>query len=134
MRLELTSKTELAIRALNALSASAGGGVTRGEDLAAALGTTTNYLPQVMSPLIRSSWVDSTSGPNGGYALGVPISDVSLLDVIESVEGPTDDGQCVFTRVPCPEEGQCDMHRPWSRARTALLNELASTPVAEVFR
>ena len=87
MRLELSGKTELAIRALNELSARGDTAITRGEDLAVTLGTTKNYLPQVMSPLVRSEWVTSTSGPSGGYSIATQSADISLLEVIEAVEG-----------------------------------------------
>jgi Rrf2 family protein len=134
MRLELTGKTELAIRALNELNRQGDTEITRGEDLAEALGTTKNYLPQVMSPLIRCGWVTSTAGPTGGYTIAINSPDISLLDVIEAIEGPAEDGTCVLTGTPCPDQGPCAMHEPWTRARSALMNELASTPVAEVHR
>jgi len=134
MRLELTGKTDLAIRALNELSSRGESNITRGEDLAAALHTTKNYLPQVMSPLIRAAWVSSAPGPNGGYTIATRSSDITLLEVIEAVEGPAEDGQCVLTGSPCPDQGPCAMHTPWTRARESLLNELAGTPVAEVLQ
>lgn len=134
MRLELTGKTELAIRAINALSTHQNDEVTRGGDLADELGTTKNYLPQVMSPLIRSDWVSSTTGPAGGYRLVVDNSNITLLEVIEAVEGPAEDGTCVLKGTPCPDQGACALHDPWTRARSALLNELAGTSVAEVHR
>jgi Rrf2 family protein len=131
MRLELTGKTELAIRALNELDKAGDTETTRGEDLADALGTTRNYLPQVMSPLIQAEWVSSTSGPSGGYSIATRSTDITMLEVIEAIEGPVEDGKCVLTGTPCPDRGPCAMHEPWSRARRALLNELAGTPVAE---
>jgi Rrf2 family protein len=134
MRLELTGRTELAIRALRELSSRGDEDVTRGEELALATGTTKNYIPQVMSPLVQAGWVKSTTGPTGGYALATTTAEISLLQVIEAVEGPADDGQCVLKGTPCPDQGPCAMHEPWSRARSALLNELAGTPVAEVRR
>lgn len=134
MRLELTGKIELAIRALNELSRRSETEVTRGEDLAAALDTTKNYLPQVMSPLIQAQWVSSTSGPAGGYTIATRSSDITMLEVIEAVEGPAEDGRCVLKGTPCPDQGPCAMHEPWTRARSALLNELADTPVADVHR
>ncbi len=132
MRLELTGKTELTIRALNELNRRGSTTVTRGEDLAAALDTTKNYLPQVMSPLVSHGWVASTAGPSGGYAIATSSDDISLLQLIEAVEGPAEDGQCVLKGTPCPDQGPCALHEPWTRARSALMNELAGTPVAEV--
>ena len=70
MRLELSRKTGLALQALLELAA-AGGEPTSGRDLAASLGTTSHFLPQVMRPLVANQSVVSTPGPNGGYREGV---------------------------------------------------------------
>jgi len=134
MRLELTGKTELAIRALNELNDLGSSEITRGKDLASTLATTKNYLPQVMSPLIQQGWVVSTAGPSGGYSIATDNQQISLLEVIEAVEGPAEDGKCVLTGTPCPDQGSCALHEPWTRARSALLNELSGTPVADVQR
>lgn len=37
----------------------------------------------------------SEPGPTGGYVVTIDLAEVSVLDVIESVEGPTDTGRCV---------------------------------------
>jgi len=57
---------------------------------------------------------------------------VSLLDVIEAVEGPTDRGQCVLEDRPCARSAQCALHQPWSSARAQLTAELAGTTMASL--
>lgn len=127
MRLELSRKTDLAVRLLRLLAAA--GERRNGADLAAALGTTTNFLPQVVAPLVRSGWVVSTSGPRGGYELIVAPERLSLGQVIEALEGPLIDGRCLLRPKACPGGEPCILHAPWERARAALLDELRSTPV-----
>ncbi len=99
--------------------------------LAAAVGTTAGFVAQVMTPLVRAGWVVSDPGPAGGYRLAVAPGDISVLAVIEAVEGPTDAGRCVLADRPCTEHGACALHVPWMRARTRLLDELAATSVAD---
>ena len=55
---------------------------------------------------------------------------VSVLDIIETIEGETDTGRCVLEDRPCAGGGLCALHRPWSSAREHLLAELADTPLA----
>ena len=131
MRLELSKRTDLAIRALRVLCETGCGTRVAGADVANALETSLHYLPQVMTPLVRHGWVESVSGPSGGYGLTEPAMNISLLDVIEAVEGPVD-GRCVLRGAPCPVEEPCALHDPWIRARDALLSELSSTPVSEI--
>jgi len=127
MRLELFKRTDLSLQAVEALAASESG--MAGSKLAAAIGTTTNYLPQVMKPLVDAGWVSATSGPRGGYTLTADIDQVSLLEVVEAVEGPTETGQCILKGAPCPTEESCAFHSSWVRARDALVNELGATPL-----
>lgn len=130
MRLEVTRKSDLAVRVLRAL-AEREGARAKGPDLAAAVGTTAGFVAQVITPLVRSGWVRSEPGPTGGYVLDVDLTDVSVLDVIEAVEGPTATGRCVLVDRGCDQDGPCALHVPWSRARDQLLRELDSVSVAD---
>jgi Rrf2 family protein len=129
VRLEVTRKSDLAVRALRFLDRAEGR--AKGLALAEAVGSTSGFVPQVMNPLVRRGWVRSDPGPAGGYSLAVALDDVSVLDVIEAIEGPTASGRCVLADRPCDEAGTCALHHPWQRARAQLLAELDATSVAE---
>ena len=81
MRLEITRRAELAIRALALLGRSPGR--VKASLLAEELGTTVSFVPQVLGPLVRAGWVQSDPGPTGGYLCRVPLSDVDLALRIE---------------------------------------------------
>lgn len=129
MRLEVTRKSDLAVRALRSLADETGR--MKGPALAEAVGSTSGFVSQVVNPLIRQGWVRSDPGPAGGYSLAVDLWTVSVLDVIETIEGPTDSGRCVLADRPCDESGTCALHIPWLRAQAELLRELDATSVAE---
>ena len=104
----------------------------KGPELAEAVGSTPGFLSQAMTPLVKAGWVRSDAGPAGGYSLAVALADVSVLQVIEAVEGPTDDGQCVLVDRPCDATGPCALHVAWYRSREHLLAELDAVSIAEV--
>ncbi|MEZ5254103.1 MAG: Rrf2 family transcriptional regulator [Microthrixaceae bacterium] len=124
MRLEITRRSDLATRALIELAHR--GERTKAGDLAAAVGTTPGFLSQAMTPLVAKGWARSEPGPSGGYQLVADLSSISVLDVIEAIEGPSDGGRCVLQDRPCGESGTCALHFPWTRARTQLLEELSA--------
>jgi Rrf2 family protein len=128
MRLEITRKSDLAVRALCVLDAR---GQTKGADLAAAVGSSQGFIAQAMTPLVQAGWVGSDPGPNGGYRLQTALSQLSMLEVIEAIEGPTVNGECVLSGGPCPAQETCALHDAWVPARDALLERLAATTVAE---
>ncbi|MGI9642405.1 MAG: RrF2 family transcriptional regulator, partial [Acidimicrobiia bacterium] len=126
MRLELTKKTDLAFQALSAI-AEADGERVNGSDLAAQLDISTQYLPHVVAPLTKAGWVSSVSGPRGGYTITRTLDNISLLDLIEAVEGPVDESRCLHLGPVHGSAGTCALHGPWTKARQALLDELATT-------
>lgn len=128
MRLEMTKKSDLALKSLRCIG-DADGELVAGKGLAEKLGITTHYLPQVLSPLVKAGWVSSTPGPRGGYRLLAPLDEISVLDVIEVIEGRIEDQGCVQRGIPCPENDLCALHAPWQKARDAMLEELASATV-----
>jgi Rrf2 family transcriptional regulator, iron-sulfur cluster assembly transcription factor len=129
MRLEVTRKSDLAVRAMRVLAHL--GGRVKGPELADAVESSSGFVSQVLHPLVRAGWVRSDPGPAGGYSLTVEPDSVSVLDVIEAIEGPTDSGRCVLADRSCAEVGACALHVPWMRARAQLLAELASISVLE---
>lgn len=130
VRLEITRRADLAVRAMVALA-----GEERrwkSSELAHALDTTVGFVPQIVGPLVKAGWVRSDPGPTGGYVARVPLADLSVLDVIEAVDGPTDAGRCVVEDRPCGGHERCALHDAWGRARTELTAALSATSLAHL--
>ncbi len=126
VRLELTRKTDLALRALQTLPSA--GALRKGSELADELGTSAGFLVQVLAPLTSAGWVRSVPGPRGGYQATEAAPDASLLQLIEAVEGPVESDRCVLREQPCPALVSCALHDAWMPARDALVARLAATP------
>lgn len=126
MKFSFQRRTDLALSALRQLAESEES--VSGSDLAAALDTTVTFLPQVMSPLVKAGWVESGRGPGGGYRLRERANHISILDVVERMEGPPDDGRCILRDDECPGEQTCQMHSVWTEVRELLIKGLRSIP------
>ena len=70
MRLDLNKRTDLALRAMEELCVKESR--VAGPDLAEALSTTRQYLPQILNPLVKARWVRSTPGPHGTRVFSLP--------------------------------------------------------------
>lgn len=128
MRLELSVRTDVALRALRELKTT-GERVPRGA-LADSLDVTPDLLARVMGPLVAQGWVESRRGRAGGYELTGPGRSVSVLDVILVEEGVSTD-RCVLRTGPCNPDENCALHDPWMKARDAMLAELSRASVPE---
>lgn len=135
MRLRLTKRGDYAVRAMLAL-ADAGGRVQTGGQIAAQTEIPVSFLPQVMGSLVHAGLVDGLQGRSGGYRLARAADDISLLSVVEAVEGDSRRTTCILRGGPCRVDGACRVHEAFFAAQEALLAELAraslsSVPVAE---
>ncbi len=130
MRLEITRRSDLATRALLVLAEL--DRRVKAKELAERVGTTSGFLSQVMTPLAAQGWVRSEPGPTGGYVLIGDPAELSVLAVIEALEGATDTDRCVLEERPCGASTPCPLHRPWSSARGHLLAELGGTSLASL--
>ncbi len=128
MRLEITRRAELAVRAMVTLGAIEDR--LKAVDLAEALGTTPGFVPQVVGPLVKAGWVRSEPGPSGGYVSCVNLGDVSVLAVIEAVDGATDAGRCVVADRACDGAQPCSLHTAWEGARRELVGVLGGTSLS----
>ncbi|MCB1256086.1 MAG: Rrf2 family transcriptional regulator [Microthrixaceae bacterium] len=130
MRLEVTRKSDLATKALLELDAL--GRRSKAAELATLVGTTPGFLSQVLTPLVANGWVRSEPGPTGGYSVATDLANVSVLNVIEAVEGPTDSGRCSLEDKGCSDDNPCVIHDAWSRARRQLLDDLGRIPLSKL--
>jgi Rrf2 family protein len=131
MRLELTKRADYAIRAVLALARTPRGERRSVREVAADQRIPVRFLPQVMGDLLRAGLVEATVGRSGGYRLARPSTEISLLDVVEAVEGDSRRRVCVLRGGPCAVDGVCDVHAVFTAAQDDVLQRLRTTTVAE---
>jgi Rrf2 family protein len=141
MRLTLTKESEYALRALVWLTAAeetarAAGLPPRHKAAAIAGGA---HIPpvfaaRVLAKLRRQGLVWARAGQHGSYTLARPAGAISLLRVIEAVEGPLQTRTCVLRDGACGAGGTCLLHDAWSTAQDALRSALAATTLATLRR
>ncbi|OMC79293.1 RrF2 family transcriptional regulator [Viridibacillus sp. FSL H8-0123] len=59
------------------------------QQLATHQDVSTTYLSKILTKLAKAGMVESVSGANGGYKLKPNWEDISFLDIIQAIEGPT---------------------------------------------
>jgi Rrf2 family protein len=134
MRLELTKRADYAIRTVLALARAADDERLSVRRVAADQRVPERFLPQVMRDLVRAGLVDGTVGRAGGYRIAKPSAEISLLDVVEAVEGDSRRRVCILRGGPCALDGVCDVHAVFAAAQDDVLQRLRATTVAAAIR
>jgi Rrf2 family protein len=81
------------------------------------------FLAKILHRLLRARIVESVRGVQGGFRLARPPGAISLLDVIEAIQGPQAANVCAIRPRACPLSRTCAVHPVWVelRARTESL-------------
>jgi Rrf2 family protein len=130
MRLELTKRADYAIRTVLALARAADDERLSVRRVAADQRVPERFLAQVMRDLVRAGLVDGIVGRAGGYRIAKPSAEISLLDVVEAVEGDSRRRVCILRGGPCALDGVCDVHAVFAAAQDDVLRRLRATTVA----
>ena len=129
--LELSRKSDYALRAVIYLSRISSGSYGRVSEIAKAKDIPQAFLAQILPLLANRGVVKSQQGARGGYALARSPEAVSFLDVIESVEGPLRLNKCVEAEhEDCSILDSCEMHHVWNQAQTQIVEFLRGVTMA----
>lgn len=103
--MKLSRTISYAVKATLALSEARPGATINCKDLADAGEMPDRFLLQILRSLVTHGILRSTRGAKGGFALNRSPDEISLLDVIEAVDGPVQ-----FTLPPASSDGQQLQH------------------------
>ena len=101
-------------------------------------GLTIKYIEQILIPLRSSGIVVSKRGKAGGYQLGRPPSDITLLDIYNELEGDTavvdcllsEDGKAGAGACPiCERKTNCRSRKVWKKLREAIETTLGGITI-----
>ncbi len=132
MKVELTKRGDYAVRAMLALAVAGERMPLTTREIAERTGVPAGFLAQVMADLSRSGLVTGRIGRIGGYRLGRPASSISLLEVIETIEGDSRRTTCVLRGGACSEDGRCAAHASFYSAQEALRASLRDATLATI--
>ena len=130
--MELTKRGDYGVRAVLALARAPDGRLLSVRRIAEEMAIPVRFLPQVMSDLVAAGLVEATTGRAGGYRLARPADAITLLDVVEAVEGDSRRRTCVLRGGPCGLDGFCDVHDVFFAAQDAMLNTLGAARIADL--
>ncbi|MBS9535366.1 Rrf2 family transcriptional regulator [Mycobacterium sp. M1] len=86
--MRMSAKAEYAVRAMVQLATAEPGSLVKTDDLAAAQGIPPQFLVDILAELRTGRLVRSQRGRDGGYELARPAAEISVADVLRSIDGP----------------------------------------------
>lgn len=126
-------KSRYAVRALTELARreqSDAGRPVRLSDVADSCDIPVQFLEQVFAALRRAGIVRSRRGASGGYVLARPAVEISVLQVVETLDGAPSPAECA--RGQCDRVDGCGAASVWIEARDALEDVLGGTSIGDL--
>jgi Rrf2 family protein len=86
----------------------------------------TPFLGKILQMLAKRKILTSTKGPNGGFGIGKPPEKITLLDIVEIIDGRDVFDACVISLESCSslehKNSSCPIHKKFSEIRSNLIN------------
>jgi Rrf2 family protein len=129
---EISRRTDYAIRILVELAGRGGGGRLSARRLGEALEIPYPFARRIVTQLAAAGFVDTRRGVGGGVGLARPAADISLRDIVCSLDGSISLNECTRTPGFCSRSAECPVHEAWLEADGVLDRFLEAKDLASM--
>ncbi len=129
--LRITKLTDYATVVLTAL-ADAPDRVHSASGLAERSGLELPTVAKVLKPLAHAGLVTSFRGVNGGYRLARAANQISLIEIVEAIEGPLGMTECSGAHSNCERESSCGVRGSWRHINDVIAETLRGITLAQM--
>lgn len=131
--MRLTAKSEYGLLAVIDLAVRVSEGPVSAREISEKRAIPPRFLEQLFVSLRRAGIVAAVRGAKGGFVLDRDPSDITVLDIVEALEGPLNTSVCDTKRgVTCGQAGSCAAAPVWVGAAKTLRDLFASTNIADL--
>ena len=102
------------------------------EELGEVADTTADFMHKIMQALRDAGIVASKRGPGGGFRLARDPGDITLLEIVNAVQGEVRVNRCVIGLDVCERSAECPLRPTWMRIQRELAEGLGGTTLADV--
>ena len=130
--MQITRQADYAVRAVLYLAGLSNGRRAPTSEIARKQNIPPSFLAKIVSQLSVAGVVQTSRGARGGVSLARPSHDITLLEVIEAIDGPIMLNECVLDSKACIFGDDCPVQRIWSDAQAQLVQRLQGTSFASL--
>ncbi len=91
-----------------------------------------SFLAKILQKFVKAGFVTSSRGARGGFKLAKSPADISLLDVIQLIEGAVAMNMCAIDKKTCSLSDTCTVHPVWIELRKTVENHLKNRSFADL--
>jgi Rrf2 family protein len=130
--LEITRQADYALRATMEVARMDFGERTPTATIAEAQNIPLPFLAKIVSQLVVRGILEATRGASGGVSLARPADTITMLEVVEAIDGPITINRCTRDPAVCEFSSTCPFCEIFTDAQQMLVNKLASTTLGNI--
>ena len=130
--LRLSKKADYALIAMKHLARKAGAQSTSAREIAEQYDIPIELLAKVLQRLVRTGLLVSTQGTRGGYLLSRPPKAISVVDVVQAIDGPFTVTACSTEKIDCEQYGKCSVRDSLWQIRERIVAALGTVTLSEM--
>ncbi len=131
--MQLTRAADYAMRVMIHLASLPEGSKLPLKALSKATNAPESFLAKLLQGLTRAELLVSHRGPDGGFELPATARKATMLDVIQSIDGPIQLNTCL-SELGCEFQDWCPAHLVWVQAQEAMLSILRNAKIDDLAR
>jgi len=93
---------------------------------------TEKYLWHLINPLKSAGLIEATRGARGGYVLAKPLSEITIKEIVRSLEGPLTLVACVEKPGGCSKSQSCVARDVWKEVADKISETLESITLKDI--
>jgi Rrf2 family protein len=134
--MKLSTKGKYGVRAVFEIARHYGKGPITIKEIVERQGISTSYLEQILYRLGKAGLIDSVRGPAGGYLLSRAPSDLTIGDIIRTLEGPIALSHCLEPgdAGECYQAEDCVARMVWTRVGAKIEEALDSITFSDLLQ
>jgi len=130
--MKISTKGRYGMRAMTDLAIHYGEGQILLKDIAKRQQLSERYLEQLILSLKSAGMVKSTRGAHGGFKLAKPPSEIKLIEIFQTLEGPLGLVECVEDPMSCSRVDSCVTRDIWLEMKEGLVSILDSKTLQDL--
>ena len=104
------------------------------KDIARSQQISEKYISRLILPLNEAGFITSFRGAKGGLKLAKPPKEISLLEIVEAMEGRLAIVDCVFDKDFCPKSDDCSACKMWTSLNKKIRKQMAEITLKDVLK
>ena len=130
--MQITRQADYAVRAVLHLARSGNTERSATSAIAKEQNIPPSFLAKIISQLSIAGLLHTSRGARGGVTLARDPKEITLLEVVEAIDGPIQLNECVTNTGACTFEENCPIRPVWCDAQDELVSRLRSTNFADM--